>query len=320
MRRFQSSNQTISEIDKMLHRIIGEHIDLQNRLAADLWPIKLDPTQIEQIIVNMAVNARDAMPTGGRLSIETANITLTKADAAGLPGIEPGDYVMLTFQDNGVGMNGAISTRIFEPFFTTKEQGKGTGLGLATVHSIIKQSGGSIQFDTRVNEGTTFHIYFPRAVESDMAALETHRAVDSTQGNETILLVEDSSAVQELVTMALDAQGYKVLRSSHGEEAFRLFENYGDEIDLLLTDVVMPHMSGKELYDRIMPLRPALKVIFTSGYTHDAIAHYGVFDRPGVNFLQKPFSPTTLVNMVREVLDMSPLNYVQQESEAQHTP
>jgi len=294
-------NTTVTEIDKMLRRIISEDINLQILLVPNLWPIKIDAAQIEQIIVNLVVNARDAMPTGGNIAIETSN-TRFDGSIADLLGVPPGDYVVLSVTDTGVGMNEQVKQHIFEPFFTTKEHGKGTGLGLATVYGIVKQNGGEIKVFSQEGQGSTFEVYLPR-----VAALPEELPADVgvgklSQGTETVLLVEDSSVVRELVAQTLSAQGYKVIKAGHGEEALALFKNYSGEIHLLLTDVVMPQMDGNELVNRITQLKPDIKVIFTSGYNNDAISHYGVLD-PNITFLQKPFSPGTLIAIVREVLD-----------------
>ncbi len=294
-------NDTVTEIDKMLRRIIGEDINLQTRLYPQLWSIKLDPSQVEQIIVNLAVNARDAMPTGGQLTLETTNMQI-KNQTADLLRLQPGDYVVLSVIDTGVGMNETTKSRIFEPFFTTKEHGKGTGLGLATVYGIVKQNGGDIQVYSREGEGSTFEIYLPRATDAVIAAPAEAGAEKLSKGTETVLLVEDSSAVRELVTLTLTAQGYNVVKATNGAEALTLFKNHEGEIHLLLTDIVMPQMGGKELADRVSEINPNIKVIFTSGYSNDAISHYGVLD-PEIVFLQKPFSPGELVAKVRQVLD-----------------
>jgi signal transduction histidine kinase/CheY-like chemotaxis protein len=294
-------NETVTEIDKMLRRIIGENIDLQTDLAPGLWPTKLDSSQLEQIIVNLAINARDAMPTGGLLALETSNVQI-KHQTSDLLGLEPGDYVVLTVVDSGIGMDEETKSHIFEPFFTTKEHGKGTGLGLATVYGIVRQNYGDIKVYSKPGEGSTFEVYLPRATEISATNPSEMPASTMSLGSETVLLVEDSSAVRELVTLTLSAQGYNIVKASNGEEALSLFKNYDGRIDLLLTDIVMPHMGGKELADRIIELDPAIKVIFTSGYTDEAISHYGMLD-PEITFLQKPFSPGALVAKVREVLD-----------------
>jgi len=295
-------NDTVTEIDKMLRRIIGEDINLQTSLAPELWAIKIDPSQIEQIIVNLGVNARDAMPTGGQLAIVTTNVELPDRDPLDPLGLSAGQYVILSISDTGIGMSEDVKEHIFEPFFTTKEQGKGTGLGLATVYGIIKQNGGNIKVHSKEGHGTTFEILMPRVIKMADDESKKERVKAMSIGTETILLVEDSPAVKELVTLSLSAQGYDVISADNGAEALGLFRNYKGEIDLLLTDVVMPQMGGKELADQITTLKPDIKVIFTSGYGDDAISQYGVLD-PNITFLQKPFSPAALVSKVREVLD-----------------
>jgi PAS domain S-box-containing protein len=295
-------NQVVTDIDKMLRRVIGEHIELQLALDAELWPIKIDSTQIEQVVVNMSVNSRDAMPNGGKLTIATENIHLSSQDDPELLGVVSGDYVLLTIRDTGAGMSQEIQNQIFEPFFTTKEAGKGSGLGLATVYGIVKQAGGAINVDSAVNQGSIFRLYLPKATEFEASTGDRLGDSQMPAGTETVLLVEDSPAVRELVQLTLQTHGYQVLTASDGMEALRLFGTYPGPVDLLLTDVVMPNMNGKELADKMRVYAPQIRIIFTSGYTNDAIAHYGVLGT-GVNFLQKPFSPAALITKVREVLD-----------------
>lgn len=296
-------NDVVSEIDKMLRRIIGEDIDLQTSLKPDLWLVKTDPTHLEQVIVNLAVNARDAMPTGGTLIIETRNVILNDPATLNILDVGTSEYVMLTVTDTGVGINETIKHQIFEPFYTTKAQDKGTGLGLATVYGLVKQMNGAIQVESEEGNGARFEIYLPRAVETSVdVLLEESLLHRRLQGTETVLLVEDSSAVQELITLTLSARGYHVIKAGNGEEALRLFKERGNEIDLLLTDVIMPRMGGKELTERVLALRPDMKLIYTSGYTNDTISAYGMLE-PNIAFLQKPFSPIDLVSTVREVLD-----------------
>jgi len=287
----------------MLHRIIGEDIEQDYVLADDLGRIKTDPGQIEQVILNLAVNARDAMPTGGKLIIETANVELDEDYARVHKGVTPGHYVMLSISDTGVGMSTEVKEHIFEPFFTTKEKGKGTGLGLSTVYGIVKQSGGNIWVYSEPGQGTSFKIYFPRAEEEERVLYHRETTGSLPKGNETVLLVEDEMPVRNLVAHVLRDQGYRVLVATNGEEALSMAQEYGaDGIHLLLTDVVMPQMGGKELADQLKTLKPNIKVLFISGYTDNAIVHHGVLN-PGTNFLQKPFSPETLTQKVREVLD-----------------
>jgi len=296
-------NTFIQDLDKMLHRILGEDIELVTLLAEDLEKVKTDPGQIEQVIMNLSVNARDAMPTGGKLTIETANVELDEEYARVHIGVPPGHYVMLSVSDTGVGMSPEVKEHIFEPFFTTKEKGKGTGLGLSTVYGIVKQNKGHIWFDSESGKGTTFRIYLPK-VEEEVDFLHQRDEIGSLpKGNETVLLVEDELPVRNLVAHVLRDQGYRVLVATNGEEALSTAQEYGaDRIHLLLTDVVMPQMGGKELADQLKTLKPNIKVLFISGYTDNAIVHHGVLN-PGTNFLQKPFSPDALVRKVREVLD-----------------
>jgi PAS domain S-box-containing protein len=296
-------NSLVRDLNKMLRRIIGEDIELITLLNEDLGRVKVDPGQIEQMILNLAVNARDAMPSGGKLIIETKNVEIDVEYVAAHIGLTPGRYVRLSVSDTGVGMSQEIVEKAFEPFFTTKETGKGTGLGLSTVYGIVKQSGGSIQVYSEPGFGTTFNIFLPR-VEENLDALDLREESDFLpKGSETVLLVEDESSVRNLAYRILCQQGYTVLEAANGDEALRIVqERNGKEIDLLLTDVVMPRMSGKDLADRLKTLKPELKVLFTSGYTDDAIVHHGVLN-PGTHFLQKPFSPKALSLKVREVLD-----------------
>jgi len=296
-------NSNVAKMNKMLRRIIGEDLDLKTILAPDLWNIKVDPAQIEQVIVNLAVNARDVMPSGGQLTIETANVTLDSEYAASHLDIQPGDYVLLAMSDTGPGIRQEIRNYIFEPFFTTKETGKGTGLGLATAFGIVKQSGGSIYVYTEANVGTTFKVYLPRIQEAAPAAVARPKVtLPIPSGGETILLVEDDEYVREFAGTVLQEQGYKLLEAENGQQALQLVAKYKDSIDLLLTDVIMPEMGGKLLREQLIKIRPKLKTLYMSGYTDNAIAHHGVLDA-NVAFLQKPFTPVTLVRKVRSVLD-----------------
>jgi PAS domain S-box-containing protein len=297
-------NAAVADLDKLLGRIIGEHITLQTVPAPGLWPVKMDPAQIEQVVVNLAVNARDAMPGGGRLTIETANTVLDEAYAASHLGVAPGEYVLLTISDTGVGMSAEVQAHLFEPFFTTKGPGKGTGLGLATVYGIVKQSGGHIWVYSEEGRGSAFKIYLPR-VETDAASqLRLEGGRQAPSGQETILLVEDNPEVRDLARQVLARQGYTVLEAAEGEEALRRAEAHAGPIHLLLTDVVMPGMTGKALAERLGALRPDLKVLYMSGYTDETIAHHGVLE-PGVAFLQKPFTSFNLALKVRQVLNQT---------------
>jgi PAS domain S-box-containing protein len=296
-------NMLLQDLDKMLRRILGEDIELIYRLAEDLGKVKTDPGQFEQVILNLAVNARDAMPSGGKLIIETANVELDETYARTHIGATPGHYVMVSVSDTGYGMSPGVKEHIFEPFFTTKEKGKGTGLGLSTVYGIVKQSGGYIWADSEPGCGTTFKIYLPRVEEE--ASIIRHRedTIHLLYGNETILLVEDEPSVRGLAVRVLREQGYTLLEAANGEEALHIVQEQDDKkINLLLTDVVMPQMGGKELAEKLKTLRPDIKVLFTSGYTDNAIVHHGVLEE-GVNFIQKPFTPDALACKVRDVLD-----------------
>ena len=299
-------NTLLRDLDKMLRRVIGENIELGTRLADDLGRVKADPGQLEQVILNLAVNARDAMPSGGKLTIETANVEMDEAFARAHIEVSPGRYVQLAVRDTGVGMTPEVQERVFEPFFTTKEKGKGTGLGLSMVYGIVKQSGGNIWLDSAPGQGTTFRIYLPRVDEpvEELAekGAEKGAAEDLPRGPETVLVVEDDPEVLELSVRILNRQGYRVWQAVNGVEALRICEQHKEPIDLMLTDVVMPQMGGKELAEKVQPLRPQMKVLFTSGYMDDAVVHKGILNS-GSHFLQKPFSPTVLAHKVREVLD-----------------
>ena len=296
-------NHTVANTEKLLRRLIGEDIDLACNLDPDLSRIMADPSLIDQIIMNLAINSRDAMPYGGKLTIETANVFLDESYVRCHIGVEIGHYVMLAVSDSGCGMDQETVSRIFEPFFTTKGEGKGTGLGLATVYGNVKQSGGIIRVYSEPGQGTTFKIYLPRADEDaetnnpDIVAAEA-----LPKGTETILLVEDDENVRQIARSILVACGYTVLESEGGEEALGLCKTLGDSIDLLITDVVMPGMNGRKLAQRAEEFCPSAKVLYMSGYTDNAIVHHGVLDE-GIAFLQKPFTLKSLSLKVREVLD-----------------
>ncbi|MBI5576232.1 MAG: Cache 3/Cache 2 fusion domain-containing protein [Deltaproteobacteria bacterium] len=297
-------NDVVANLDGMLRRLIGEDIDLQTSLREDLWNVRIDPAQIEQVIVNTVVNARDAMPEGGKLTIETDNVMLDETYVQTHLNVKPGPYMMLAITDTGCGMDESVRSRIFEPFFTTKEVGKGTGLGLSTVYGIIKQSSGYIWAYSEPDRGTTFKIYLPRVLAGEMELPHVARgAVAAMQGGaETVLLAEDEDLVRELVIEILNQAGYTVLPAHDGVDAMRIAEKHEGPIHLLITDVVMPQMNGRELARRMLASRPDIKVIYISGYTEDAIIHHGVLD-PGMHFVQKPFRPGDLVRKIREVLD-----------------
>jgi signal transduction histidine kinase len=294
-------NQVLSNLDKLLRRLIGEDIALCyfKDAIGQLWA---DPGQIEQVIMNLVVNARDALPKGGAITIETRNVDLTAEDAASQHGVPAGAYVLLAISDSGVGMDAATQARAFEPFFTTKGQGEGTGLGLSTVWGIVTQSGGHICVHSEPGHGSTFRIYLPR-VDRPLAAatVENVSPQASLRGSETVLVVEDEEPVRNIVCTILRRQGYNVLQAQNGGEAFLICERYPARIDLLLTDVVMPRMTGCELAERLSPLRPAMKVLYVSGYTESSIVHHGVLDN-GIAFLAKPMTPTALLRKVREVV------------------
>jgi PAS domain S-box-containing protein len=295
-------NQIVVELSKMLQRLIGEDVDLLMGLDANLGKVKADPNQLEQVLMNLCVNARDAMPKGGKLTIETSNVQLGAEFAGGHLSVPAGDYVMLAVSDTGCGMDASTKARIFEPFFTTKEVGKGTGLGLATVYGIVKQSGGNIWVYSEVDQGTTFKIYLP-AVEGRVEKPKAEPAISKlADGVETVLLVEDEEVVREMAMEILQECGYQVLQAKDGPEALRLAREHAGEIHLMLTDVVMPRMSGRELAEEIRPLRPDVRVLYMSGYTDDAIVHHGVLDE-GTAFIGKPFSMQALARKVRETLD-----------------
>lgn len=295
-------NTLLRDLDKMLRRVIGEDIELVTILPEDLGRIKADPGQIEQVILNLAVNARDAMASGGKLMVETANIELDQVYARKHVSVNPGHYVMLSVGDTGVGMNPEVKDRIFEPFFTTKGKGKGTGLGLSTVYGIVKQSGGNVWVYSEPGQGATFKIYLPRMDQS--LKEEKKRVVmrELPRGNETVLVVEDEEEVLKVTVEILRRQGYKVFEASQGGDALLICEEYEDPIHLMVTDVVMPRMSGSELAKRLEPLHPEMRVLYMSGYTDNAIVHHGILEE-GVNYLQKPFTVDSLARRVREVLD-----------------
>ncbi len=298
-------NMVVTDMEKLLRRLLGEDISIHTHLEPTLGRIKADRGQLEQVIMNLAINARDAMPGGGQLTLETANVTLDELYTRQKVEVEAGNYVLLAISDSGIGMSQETVSHIFEPFFTTKEQGKGTGLGLATVHGIIKQSGGHINVYSELGQGTTFKIYLPPFQEVAPGSVAAPSLDALPRGVETILVVEDEARVRELVSRVLRSSGYTVLEATNGPEALRLYTHQNGSIQLLLTDVVMPGMNGRVLADHLKAGQPGLKVIFMSGYTDDAIIHHGVLDA-GAIFIQKPFTTDMLIRRVRETLDKRP--------------
>ena len=296
-------NWVIADTERMLRRLIGEDIDLVGVPHPELGMVMADPDLIGQVIINLAINARDAMPKGGKLTIETANTYLDEAYARRHHGVEPGRYVLLAVSDTGSGMDEATLSHIFEPFFTTKAKGKGTGLGLAVVYGIVKQSGGHIWVYSELGRGTSFKVYLPCAEqETEAVGLGAGPAEPLRGGSETILVVEDDDTVRDLASISLRMNGYTVLAGRDGDDALKICSEHEGPVQLLVTDVVMPGMSGRALARKIEPLRPAMKVLYISGYTDNAVVHHGVLD-VGTAFLQKPFTPDALARKVREVLD-----------------
>jgi two-component system cell cycle sensor histidine kinase/response regulator CckA len=294
-------NGIVARMNSLLRRLIGEDILLRTRLATPLDRIQADPGQLEQIIMNLALNARDAMPHGGSLTIETANKELDAEWVARHADAAEGPHVMLAISDTGIGMDQTVQAHLFEPFFTTKERGQGTGLGLATVYGIVKQSGGSIFVYSEPGRGTVFKIFLPRTelLAESPAAL---RPAPKALGTETILVVEDQAEVRAVTRNTLLRQGYVVLEAASGAQALSLLETHRGAVHLLLTDVVMPGMSGRDLAQQIVALRPGLRVLYTSGYTDDTIVHHGILE-PGMAFIQKPFTPSALLHTIRDLLD-----------------
>ena len=297
-------NEVVHDLEKMLGRLIGENIEMRTVLKADPGSVKADPGQIEQVLMNLAVNARDAMPDGGSLTIETDNVELNEGYTQKHRPIEAGSYVMIAVSDSGCGMSAELQSRIFEPFFTTKETGKGTGLGLSTVYGIVKQSGGAVWVYSEPGHGTTFKIYLPRVDEvASVVEPRVERSMTLT-GTETVLLVEDEEAVRQLAEEVLQSNGYRVLGASNGNEAVIVAEKHDGVINLMVTDVVMPHLGGRELAEKLSVTRPDMRVLYMSGYTDDAIVHHGVLDGRAA-FLEKPFAPDALALKVREVLSVA---------------
>jgi PAS domain S-box-containing protein len=294
-------NDAVRSAEQMMRRLLGETIELVVRPAARETSIRADAGQLDQVIMNLAINARDAMPEGGKLTIETAHVVLDEAYAREHLGVAPGPHVMLAVSDTGHGMDREVQARVFEPFFTTKERGKGTGLGLSTVLGIVQQTGGSIWLYSEPVQGTTFKVFFPRATP-DVEPLPPAAAPATLRGSETVLLVEDQEEVRRVAREILSRYGYHVVEAASAQEALGAWDRPARPFDLLLTDVVMPAMSGRELADRLVAARPGLRVLFMSGYTEDAILHHRILES-GFAYLQKPLVPETLARKVREVLD-----------------
>jgi two-component system cell cycle sensor histidine kinase/response regulator CckA len=297
-----SLNTSAEGVEKMLGRILCEDIELVWLLAPGLGLVHADPGQIEQVLMNLVVNARDAMPQGGKLTIETSNVEIDEEYAARHMAVTPGPYVQLVVTDTGCGMDEQTKVRLFEPFFTTKEKDRGTGLGLSTAYGIVKQSGGNIWVYSEPGLGTTFKVYLPRDLSGTTAVTKAPGVVTRATGTETILLVEDEDALRSVVRRALEAVGYTVVSAAAGDEALTTSAQHAGEIQLLLTDVVMPQMSGRVLAQELAKARPAIKILYMSGYTDNAIVHHGILDA-GTHFIGKPFTAAALTLKVREVLD-----------------
>jgi two-component system cell cycle sensor histidine kinase/response regulator CckA len=295
-------NDIMLNLDTMLRRLIGEDIEVLTVPGRNLGSVKADPGQIEQVIMNLALNSRDAMPDGGTLTLETQNTDLDETYAQENPPLQPGRYVMLAVSDSGTGMTSDVQAHIFEPFFTTKEVGKGTGLGLSTVYGIVKQSEGYIWVYSEPDQGTTFKIYLPRVDQPVEGAAGEDRPAGVQRGTETILLVEDDAQLRQLTSSVLAHCGYKVLPAPGPEEGLAICRENHRDIRLLVTDVVMPGMNGRQLADQVKLISPHTRILYISGYTSNAIVHYGVLDS-GLWFLPKPFSLSALIAKVREVLD-----------------
>ncbi len=295
-------NEVMVRVDRMVRRLVGADVEVATRAAPSLWKVKVDPGQIEQVILNLVINARDAMPDGGRLTLETENVEFDEDYAQAHAGASPGPHVMLAVTDNGIGMDKDTMGRVFEPFFTTKEKGKGTGLGLSTVFGIVRQSGGHIFLYSELGKGTTFKLFFPRTTDPSEAPRAGRAPSAAPSGDETILLVEDDTQLRTLARTILVRQGYEVLEAAGPAQALEVGKRHAGEIQLLLTDIVMPQMNGRELARRLHESRPKTRVLYMSGYTDNAIVHNGILDS-GIAFLQKPITPDVLARKVREVLD-----------------
>ncbi|MCI0657388.1 MAG: ATP-binding protein [Acidobacteria bacterium] len=298
-------NSVVSGMEGLLRRLLSEEVELKSVMREGLWHVRADPGQMEMVLMNLVANARDAMPTGGKLTLETMNLELDEAYNRRRPYAPPGQYVLLAVSDSGSGMDPETVSRVFEPFFTTKEKGRGTGLGLSTVYGVVKQSNGHIQVYSERGIGTTIKVYLP-ALDGPVEVLPRNPAESAARviRGETLLLIEDETLVRELAHEILTGQGYQVLDAGSGEEAIRIFEAHAEPIHLVVTDVIMPGMNGREVYERMAQLRPGLKVLYMSGYTQSAIVHRGVLE-PGTAFVQKPFTIPSFLERVREVLEAS---------------
>jgi two-component system cell cycle sensor histidine kinase/response regulator CckA len=290
-------NAVVADVDRMLRRLLGEDIEFSTVLAAGARPVKTDPGQMDQVILNLAINARDAMPKGGKLTIETANVDLDES----YHDLKAGAYTLLAVSDTGCGMDDHVKSHLFEPFFTTKEPGKGTGLGLATVFGIVKQSGGHVAVYSEPGQGATFKVYLPSVTESADPVKREPATAPSGSGSETILIVEDEAPLRSLMRTVLQLHGYKVLEAHNGQEALGLIQMHHQPIHLIISDVIMPKMGGRELSDHLAESHPNIRVLAISGYTDDAIFRHGML-QPGAAFLQKPFTPSALLRKIREVL------------------
>jgi len=298
-------DNVVKDLDKMLHRLIDENVELTIVPGKQIGRIKADSGQVGQVLMNLVVNARDAMPNGGKLTIETGNVTLDENFARTYQGAMAGDYVMLAVTDTGTGMSDEIKAHLFEAFFTTKPKGKGTGLGLATCQTIVKQCGGCIEVQSELGKGATFKIYFPRVEQPLDTTVQTAKGKSLARGTETLLVVEDEPSLRHLACNILESQGYNVLSANNGQEGLRVArECKGGPIRLVITDVTMPQMSGKVMAEWLKEVYPDIKILFTSGYTNDALGQHGVL-QPGIVFLPKPYTPVALTSKVRELLDAS---------------
>jgi signal transduction histidine kinase len=295
-------NKVVAGMEKMLRSLIREDIELTLLLDPALWAVKADPGQVEVVLMNLVINARDAMPWGGNLTMETSNQELVGGDWQDDFEGPPGAYALLAVRDNGCGMDEETKARLFEPFFTTKEKGKGTGLGLTTVYGIVKESGGHLAVYSEFGHGTTFKVYLPQVAEKVAAPFATPHLIESARGTETVLLVDDEAGIRRLAREVLQGNGYTVLEAGNGKQALQLCQQYTGPIHLLIADTIMPGMSGPELSQRLAALRPQLQVLYISGYAEGMIVHHGVLD-PDIAFLKKPFTPAALLRKVRAVLD-----------------